>query len=358
MGKLFFVFLLCNAGLSSGVDITSNLTGALESFHERLRNLPEDMFEVQLDLGKFTANEEMKQEAENQAKQIRSKLSDLSSDVYNLRFVVDRLSELEEEKEEEKVEEKVEEKEECGSWYLGMNLNPSDGHIMGYETGWSDDSSIGTLEDALIRDYLNQTVWNMPTKYMAIVRHHQGKLDAVKVFTFKHWGLSLSHRFKDTDPGRNVVTEGGAVQEYTVRGAHNLGDDPIFSVGGDLAFNWGYSYNGARLVLTGGHLSGADVDDDNTHGFGNNFAIRPKMVEDPEANPDWAHEISNIQDCPYPSCTQRVGVRIQGTDHGSGPTLKGGPAYGNYAIYISDDSASFPTDGTELEINVKIMCKN
>ena len=352
MGKLFLVFLLCNAGLSSGGYITSNLTEALESFHERLRNLPEDMFEVQLDLGKFTANEEMKQEAENQAKQIRSKLNDMSSDMYNLRFVVDRLSELEAEKEEDKEEEK----EECSSWYLGMNLNPSDGHIMGYETGWSDDTSIGTLEDALIRDYLNQTVWNMPAKYIAIVRHHQGKLDAVKVFTFKHWGLSLSHRFKDTDPGRNVVTEGGPVQEYTVPGAHNLGDDPVLSVGGDLAFNWGYSRNGARLVLTGGHLSGADVDDDNTHGFGNNFWVRPKMVEDPEASPDWAHEISNIQDCPLQGCTGVKGVKIQGTDHGSGPTLKGGPVYGNYAIYISDDSTSFPT-GAELEINVK-MCED
>jgi hypothetical protein len=151
------------------------------------------------------------------------------------------------------------------------------------------------------------------------------------------------------------VTEGGPIQEYIAPGAQNLADDPVFSVGGDLAFNWGYSRNGARLVLTGGHLSGADVDDDNTHGFGNNFWVRPKMVEDPEASPAWAHEISNIQDCPYPSCTQSVGVRIQGTDHGSGPTLKSGPVYGNYGIYVSNDLPSFPTDGSKIGINM-VVC--
>ena len=108
-------------------------------------------------------------------------------------------------------------------------------------------------------------------------------------------------------------------------------------------------------MLTGGHLSQADVDDDNTHGFGNNFWVRPKMLIDPEASPDWAHEISNNQDCPYPSCTHAKGVRLQGTDHGSGPTLKGGPVYGNYALYISDEIPSFPTDDSNIGTNV-MMC--
>ena len=54
-----------------------------------------------------------------------------------------------------------------------------------------------------------------------------------------------------------------------------MGDDPVFSVGGDLAFNWAYGNNGARIVLTGGRLSGADVNDDNTHGLGNHFHCNP-----------------------------------------------------------------------------------
>ncbi|KAL5259744.1 hypothetical protein ACHWQZ_G010001 [Mnemiopsis leidyi] len=316
MDKLVLVLLLCSAGLSRGNDDLGNLTDALESFHERLRMLPEDMFEIQVDLGKFAASEEIKEQAVDLAQEIRSSLNDLASDVYNLRFLVDMLSE----------HEKGNEEEECSSWYLGMNLNPSDGHIMGYETGWSDDTSIGSQEGALIRDYLNQTVWNMPAKYIAIVRHHQGKLDAVKVFTFKHWGLSLSHRFKDTDPGRNIVTEGGPVFEYSVPGHH------------------------CKKVV----WRGADVDDDNTHGFGNNFWVRPKMVEDPEASPEWTHEISNIQDCPLQGCAGVKGVKMQGTDYGSGSSLKSGPVYGNYAIYISDETPSFPTDGAILGINVNV----
>ena len=346
---LKFAALLLLVGSALAGD-PHNITGRLASFQAILEKLPGDMFEIELDLDRAT-------DLAGQASVIRNKLSEASNAVYELRLLVDLQIWRTEKKQEEEEKKEKEEDRRCGTWNLGMNLNPSDGHVMGYETGWSDDSSIGTLKEALIKDYLNQTVWNTPANHMAIVRHHQGALDAVKVFTFKHWGLSLSHRFKDTDPGRNVVSEGGPVQIYTTPGAHNLVDDPIFSVGGDLAFNWGYSRNGARLVLTGGHLSGADVDDDNTHGFGNNFWVRPKMIEDPEASPAWAHEISNNQDCPYPSCTQVTGVKLQGTDHGAGSTLKGGPVYGNYALYVSDDVDSFPTDGLKLGTSV-IVCEN
>ena len=35
----------------------------------------------------------------------------------------------------------------------------------------------------------------------------------------------------------------------------NTNDDPIFSLPGNLAINWWYDNNGARIALTGGHLS-------------------------------------------------------------------------------------------------------
>ena len=98
-----------------------------------------------------------------------------------------------------------------------------------------------------------------------------------------------------------------------------------------MAFNWGYTDNGHRIVLTGGYLSPEGVNDDNTHGLGNHAALNSNSVEDTT----YRHEISFIQDCPASSCRS---VRIQGTDHGTGPHLKSGPVYGNYAIYISDDS--------------------
>ena len=120
----------------------------------------------------------------------------------------------------------------------------------------------------------------------------------------------------------------------------NNKDDPIFSVSGDLAINWWYGNNAARIALTGGHLS-ADVDNDNTHGLGNSFGIDRKTGKLIHS----AHETSNIQDCLYPSCPSSR-VKIQGTDHER--NLKSGPVYGNYAIYVLKKAQKFP-------INLKML---
>ena len=51
------------------------------------------------------------------------------------------------------------ERVETNSWYLAMNLNPEDGHKMGYGTGWTEDIFVGTYADALTKDYLNRVIW-------------------------------------------------------------------------------------------------------------------------------------------------------------------------------------------------------
>ena len=58
------------------------------------------------------------------------------------------------------------------TWYLGMNLNPDDDHIMDYTTGWADGDNIGTEETAFTKDYLDGNVWEMPVDSIAIIRHH------------------------------------------------------------------------------------------------------------------------------------------------------------------------------------------
>ena len=229
-----------------------------------------------------------------------------------------------------------------------MNLNPEDGHIMDYTTGWAEGSFIGTYTDALTKDYLNSVIWRHPVSYITIVRHQAGEIDAVKVFRFKGSARSLLSRFQDMNPGREIVTEGGPIQESISKTAQNMGDDPVFSVGGDLAFNWAYGNNGARIVLTGGHLSGAGDSDDNTHGLGNHFSCNPLTGESYSGN--WAHEISNIQDSPYPKPNL-----VQGTDHGVGYTYRSGPVYGNYAIYVSEDASSFLGPGQRLDLEVEVV---
>ena len=126
-------------------------------------------------------------------------------------------------------------------WHLGMNLNPADGNIMDYTRGWAVDAAIGTEETAFTSDYLNRDVWNLPVNYIALVRHHGGVADAIKVFRFTEQGRSMLSRFQNMNPGRQIVTNGGPIQESIAENAANMADDPIFSVGGDLAFNWAYS---------------------------------------------------------------------------------------------------------------------
>ena len=50
------------------------------------------------------------------------------------------------------------ERVEIKTWNLAMNLNPADGHIMDYTTGWVDDVFIGTYAEALTKDYLNRRI--------------------------------------------------------------------------------------------------------------------------------------------------------------------------------------------------------
>ena len=87
-------------------------------------------------------------------------------------------------------------------WQLAMNINPADGNIMGYtNNGWDQGTAIGSDENALSMDYLSHWVWREPADYIAIVRHQHREVEAVKVFKFTNWGISLLDRFQDMNPG-------------------------------------------------------------------------------------------------------------------------------------------------------------
>lgn len=123
----------------------------------------------------------------------------------------------------------------------------------------------------------------------------------------------------------------------------NNNDDPVFSVAGDLEINW---YYGNKVALTGGHLS-EDVNNDNTYGLGNDFAMDGKTESNGKAR--WSHAISNIQDCPLSSCPSSK-VKIQGTVHRSG--WNSVSVYGNYAIYISKEAQRFPMNRKMLRLEM------
>lgn len=54
-----------------------------------------------------------------------------------------------------------------------MNLNPSDGHIMDYTTGWDYEDDIGNVNTSFTKDYLNVTIWRKPVNRISIVRHQK-----------------------------------------------------------------------------------------------------------------------------------------------------------------------------------------
>ena len=89
-----------------------------------------------------------------------------------------------------------------------------------------------------------------------------------------------------------------------------------------------------------GHLSDFNSDDDNTYGLGVHlWLMRYERTE--EADLKQKIEITNIQDCPPPACAVKK-QKVQETNHG--PIYNSGPLYGNYAIYVSNSTANFPTD--------------
>ena len=140
------------------------------------------------------------------------------------------------------------------------------------------------------------------------------------------------------------------MQNFTIRNIKNVDDDPIFSVSGDIAMNWWYHDNGVRIALTGGHLSDKNHNDHKTHGLGVHLHLK-KANRAEEENPSSKIEISNIQDCPAPRCKPEK-VKVQGKNHGK--DLKSGAVYGNYAIYVSNSTAKFPTDqNLDLEMKSK-----
>ena len=51
---------------------------------------------------------------------------------------------------------------------LAMNLNPNDGHVMQYCTGWHDDIEFGNIQNAFGKEYISRYVRHLPVNYIAI----------------------------------------------------------------------------------------------------------------------------------------------------------------------------------------------
>mmetsp|Transcript_10448 Transcript_10448/g.25459 ORF Transcript_10448/g.25459 Transcript_10448/m.25459 type:complete len:219 (+) Transcript_10448:374-1030(+) len=208
-----------------------------------------------------------------------------------------------------------------------MNIHPSDGRVRGWDSPeWTGTGNVGTAGvNDLTADFVDAAVWALQTKSIAIMRHQNGVCEAVKVWRFKQ-DTSMAQRFDLSDAStlRSNVTAGGHIYSEVEADLNGLAVDPIFGVGGDLMFNWKYYNNGARIVMSEAYLSCETCNDDDTHGFGNDFALSGDG-----SGSGYAHDASILQaDCHGGTCTQ------QGSDVGT--SLDAGPLYGQYAIYVSE----------------------
>lgn len=174
---------------------------------------------------------------------------------------------------------------------------------------WTDTESFGSKDESLSKDYKDFEAWQQPFKCLAITRHNdEGIVDGYKVWEMDT-NSSFDAYFNPTVSGRRFVTSNGPIQRSIASGATNIDTDPILASDGpdnNLAFNWVYSNNGARVVQTdvgkfSGTLSAADSNDDDTHGIGNTFG-----------GAEWTHDASILQ----PDC-HGAGCAVQGSDYGS-----------------------------------------
>lgn len=232
----------------------------------------------------------------------------------------------------------------AAQWKLAFNIHAADGHDFGYlQKAWEDDSDVGSDKRAFLADYKSYDVNLETANFIAIVRHQNGVCDAARVWEFLIPGKSLKYYLDRTKSQRIKATSDNYTYNYRSHHKSSEKKDPIFSVDGQLVFNWLYRDNGVRIGVSGnyrgvGRLT-ANADDDAFVGLGNSFHIST-------ADGNNAYK-------------QDVGVHkgyvirgSQGTDHGS--SLKDGMLLGQYAIFISNAAATFPCNDKHRQLQIEM----
>lgn len=240
-------------------------------------------------------------------------------------------------------------------WSLAANINPCDGHNMGYGGPWASGTSVGTPDTCLSEDYVNSDVMKKTAGYVAIARHSNGLCEMTKTWKLSDQTKSLFDYFS-TLSGRLCVTgDCGPTDQHIHQDvsdtATGLGQDPIFGADGGLAFNWWYSNNGVRIVVPGSHkvpyvLPGTGENTDDLHGLGNEFGA---STQQGQGSTSWWHDVGQLQgDCHGTDC------KVVGTDHGT--RLSDGDCWGGvqWAIYISETASKFQCQGRSMSKEMSV----
>ena len=130
-----------------------------------------------------------------------------------------------------------------GGWVLALNINPSDGHIHGYDGGnWETMSPWpGSSEDtALLQDYKSVAVYNRPFNEIMVANHNDLTVNA-----FKSWRFTTERSLYSAF--RSGTTTGAQEQTGTCANCAIPVHCPFMSLTGALKFSDTGGNDGVRL---------------------------------------------------------------------------------------------------------------
>ena len=208
-----------------------------------------------------------------------------------------------------------------------MNFKPSGEHIIHYCDLWDENISYNKYEASLIEDFIDKNVRLLPVNYIAIVRHNSSFPDAVKIWRFKTPNISLLTRFQNSES--SVVTEGEAIYRKIL--SPDPGDDPIFTVDGDIVLNYRYLNNGIRLMLSGAVDVNASEDSLPGMGVHNHLDLCPDCNQT-----DQCYESNRVHEMTVYGLNKRIFTKKK------------------YAIYVISETPFFFRMNTPLNMTIQL----
>lgn len=233
------------------------------------------------------------------------------------------------------------------SWKLALNIHAEDGHNFGYgASAWDDKNDVGNTSTAFSADYKSYDVALETANFIAIIRHQDGVCEAARVWEFLEVGKTLHEYMNIQKTSRLLATYDNSTSTYISPNMANKDKDPIFAVDGGLVFNWWSSNDGVRIANSNAHCS-TGLPSENTNSnllFGLGNELGSTTVNIGGGSSSWWSDVG-VQ-----NCDEHYKYRAQGTDHGS--SHHDGEVYGQYAVYVSEDSETFVCKDSALQTSM------
>jgi len=229
------------------------------------------------------------------------------------------------------------------AWKLALNINPADGHNFGYGASlWDDENDVGNITTAFTADYKSYDVALETANFIAIARHQDGVCEAARVWEFKAVGQTL-HDYINIQKTSRLVATYNSTFTYISHNMANQESDPIFGVDGTLVINWWSSNDGVRIASSNAHcdedLPSTSENTNKFFGLGNEHGSRSPGTG--QGSSSWWSDVGTYE------CSIGLAKRAQGSD--SGTNYVDREAFGQYAVFVSDDAKTFPCEGRTLQ---------